>query len=325
MIERVAQDLSSEGRPGDVRRRKRRPGCPSGDSRMENLMREKKKNIGLVLLFVVGLSILLYPTVSNTWNEYRAKRLISAYRASVSEEAEPEMYTEMLGDAREYNGSLAREAVPDAFSVRDGIEDEEYEALLNLRGDGVMGSVEIPAIGVDIPIYHYTTEDSLQKGAGHLFGSSLPVGGEGTHTILSAHRGLPSAELFTDLPLLEEGDVFYLHVLNETLAYEVDQKLTVLPGEVGALAITEEEDYATLVTCTPYAINSHRVLVRGHRIPFVEEVYVQEQHQSSRKDTDRMLLQVLSAAAGLAVASVIVWVVSILDDRKRKERWNDKG
>lgn len=288
-------------------------------------MREKKKNIGLVLLFVVGLSILLYPTVSNTWNEYRAKRLISAYRASVSEEAEPEMYTEMLGDAREYNGSLAREAVPDAFSVRDGIEDEEYEALLNLRGDGVMGSVEIPAIGVDIPIYHYTTEDSLQKGAGHLFGSSLPVGGEGTHTILSAHRGLPSAELFTDLPLLEEGDVFYLHVLNETLAYEVDQKLTVLPGEVGALAITEEEDYATLVTCTPYAINSHRVLVRGHRIPFVEEVYVQEQHQSSRKDTDRMLLQVLSAAAGLAVASVIVWVVSILDDRKRKERWNDKG
>lgn len=291
---------------------------------MENLMREKKKNMGLVLLFVVGLSILLYPTVSNTWNEYRAKRLISAYRASVSEEAELEMYTEMLEEAREYNGSLAREAVPDAFSVRDGIEDEEYEALLNLRGDGVMGSVEIPAIGVDIPIYHYTTEDSLQKGAGHLFGSSLPVGGEGTHTILSAHRGLPSAELFTDLPLLEEGDVFYLHVLNETLAYEVDQKLTVLPGEVGALAITEGEDYATLVTCTPYAINSHRVLVRGHRIPFVEETYAKEQRQTSKKDTGRMLLQVLSAAAGLAVAAVIVRVISILDDRKRKKRRNDK-
>lgn len=287
-------------------------------------MREKKKNMGLVLLFVVGLSILLYPTVSNTWNEYRAKRLISAYRASVSEEAELEMYTEMLEEAREYNGSLAREAVPDAFSVRDGIEDEEYEALLNLRGDGVMGSVEIPAIGVDIPIYHYTTEDSLQKGAGHLFGSSLPVGGEGTHTILSAHRGLPSAELFTDLPLLEEGDVFYLHVLNETLAYEVDQKLTVLPGEVGALAITEGEDYATLVTCTPYAINSHRVLVRGHRIPFVEETYAKEQRQTSKKDTGRMLLQVLSAAAGLAVAAVIVRVISILDDRKRKKRRNDK-
>ena len=300
---------------------------PAGDNRMENLMKKNsKKNIGLVLLFIVGLSILLYPTISNTWNEYRAKQLISEYNASVSTDADPEEYAAMIEAAQEYNRGLAREAVPDAFSVRDGLQDAEYDALLDLNGDGVMGSVEIPAIDVNIPIYHYTTEESLQKGVGHLFGSSLPVGGEGTHAVLSAHRGLPSAELFTNLPLLEEGDVFYFHILNETLAYEVDQKLTVLPEEVGALAITEGKDYATLVTCTPYAVNSHRVLVRGHRIPFVEEEYVQEQQRAAKKDTNRMLLQALSVAAGLIVAIVIVWIVNRLDQKKRKRKMaGDKG
>ena len=152
------------------------------------------------------------------------------------------------------------------LSVRDGQTDSTYESLLNLNGDGMMGYVEIPVIDVSIPIYHYTTDESQEKGAGHLFGSSLPVGGKSTHCILSAHRGLP---LFTDLNLVEKGDVFYLHVLGKTLAYEVDQILTVLPEQTESLGITDGDDYVTLVTCigTPYAVNTHRFLVRGHRVP----------------------------------------------------------
>lgn len=282
-----------------------------------------KKNIGLVLLFIVGLSILLYPTIINSWNEYRAKQLISNYTSSIISESDHEEYITIMEAAREYNHGLIREAVPDAFSVRDGIKDEEYDALLNPDGDGLMGYVEIPAIDVSIPIFHYTTEESLQKGAGHLFGSSLPVGGESTHSIISAHRGLPSAELFTNLLLLEEGDVFYYHILGETLAYEVDQKLTVLPEEVEALAIEEGMDYSTLVTCTPYGVNSHRLLVRGHRIPFVEEEYEAEQQKMVKKDTERLLMQLFCVAVGLAVAVVIVWTVNRLDRKKRQTKEKD--
>ena len=291
--------------------------APAGDNRMENSMKNNvKKNIVLVLLFIVGLSILLYPTISNTWNEYRAKQLISNYSTSITADSDPEEYAAMLEAAREYNRNLTREAVPDAFSVRDGIEDAVYDSLLNLNGEGLIGSVEIPTIDVNIPIFHYTTEESLQKGVGHLFGSSLPVGGESTHSVLSAHRGLPSAELFTNLPLLEKGDVFYYHILGETLAYEVDQMLTVLPEEVEALAIEEGKDYSTLVTCTPYGVNSHRMLVRGHRIPFVEEEYVTEQHKTVKKDTNRMLMQLLCVVIGLLMAIFIVWIVSCLDKKK---------
>lgn len=198
---------------------------------MEKPMRKnKKKNyIGLGLLFLIGLSILLYPMVSDAWNRYRDSLLISDYSSSVSSDDNAEKIDSMWKAAQEYNEQIKQESVPDAFSVRDGQTDSTYESLLNLNGDGMMGYVEIPVIDVSIPIYHYTTDESLEKGAGHLFGSSLPVGGKSTHCILSAHRGLPSAKLFTDLNLLEEGDVFYLHVLGKTLAYEVDQILTVLP------------------------------------------------------------------------------------------------
>lgn len=297
------------------------PSDPAGDNCMENPMKQNvKKNIGLVLLFIVGLSILLYPTISNTWNEYRAKQLISTYTSTITADSDPEEYTEMMEAAQKYNEQLKREAVPDAFSVRDGIQDDTYDALLNIDGEGLMGSVEIPAIDVNIPIFHYTTEESLQKGVGHLFGSSLPIGGESTHSVLSAHRGLPSAELFTNLPLLEEGDVFYYHILGETIAYEVDQIQTVLPEEVESLAIMEGEDYSTLVTCTPYGVNSHRLLVRGHRIPFVEEEYVEEQQKTVKKDTNRLLIQFGCAAVGLLIAVVIVWTVNYLDKRKRQKR-----
>lgn len=224
---------------------------------------KKKKYIGLGLLFLIGLSILLYPMVSDAWNRYRDSLLISNYSSSVSSDDNSEKIDSMWKAAQEYNEQIKQESVPDAFSVRDGQTDSTYESLLNLNGDGMMGYVEIPVIDVSIPIYHYTTDESLEKGAGHLFGSSLPVGGKSTHCILSAHRGLPSAKLFTDLNLVEEGDVFYLHVLGKTLAYEVDQILTVLPEQTESLGITDGDDYVTLVTCTPYAVNTHRLLVRG--------------------------------------------------------------
>lgn len=294
--------------------------APAGGNRMENPMKKKiLKNIIFALLFIIGLSILLYPQVSSKWNAYRAKQLISDYTSAVTQDSDTKEYAEMMKAAQEYNRGLTWEAVPDAFSVRDGIQDDVYDALLNVDGEGLMGSVEIPAINENILIYHYTTEETLQKGAGHLFGSSLPVGGESTHSVLSAHRGLPSAELFTDLPLLEEGDVFYYHILGETLAYEVDQKLTVLPEEVEALAIEEGKDYSTLVTCTPYGVNSHRVLVRGHRIPFVEEEYVAEQHKTVKKDTNRLLMHIVCALIGLALAAVIVWLINRLDSRKNRK------
>lgn len=285
------------------------------------MKRSAKKNIGLILLFIVGLSILLYPTVSNTWNEYRAKQLISEYTSVVQEKEDPKLYEAMRAAAEDYNRKLSIEEVPDAFSVRDGIRDEEYDSLLNMNDSGMMGFVEIPTIDVELPIFHYTNTESLEKGAGHLFGSSLPVGGESTHTVLSAHRGLPSAKLFTDLPLLEEGDDFYIKMLGETLAYRVDQILTVEPSEVEALSISEGEDLATLVTCTPYGVNSHRVLVRGHRIPFEEEVYEEEQTQTVvKKDTGRLAMQALCVLAGLLIALVIVGFLNRRELRRKDKR-----
>ncbi|MDO4523197.1 MAG: class C sortase [Eubacteriales bacterium] len=282
-------------------------------------MKKRVKNIIFIIGFLIGLSILLYPTISNRWNAYRAKQLISTYTGAVSKEADPKEYTQILEAARAYNETLVQESVPDAFSIRDGVQDEEYDHLLDMNDDGLMGSIEIPAIGETLPIYHYTTEESLQKGVGHLFGSSLPIGGENTHAILSAHRGLPSAKLFTDLPLLEIGDDFYIHILGDTLAYEVDQILTVEPQEVSSLAIKEGKDYVTLVTCTPYAVNSHRLLVRGHRVDFVEAVYEEEQKQPTKKDTVQIGMQALCVIIGLLVAVVIVAVVSLID-RRRMER-----
>ena len=240
--------------------------------------RSKKKYIALGLLFLIGLSILLYPLISNQWNSYRDRKLINQYDQTVADTTDDEKIEEMLSAARAYNEEIDEESMPDAFSVRDGVTDAEYESLLNVEADGMMGYVEIPVIGQTIPIYHYTTEESLQKGAGHLFGSSLPIGGENTHAVISAHRGLPSAKLFTDLNLVQEGDVFYIHILKETLAYEVDQILTVLPDETESLGITEGEDYVTLITCTPYAVNTHRLLVRGHRIAYEEAKEIGRAH-----------------------------------------------
>lgn len=288
---------------------------------MEKPMRKnRKKYIGFILLFLVGLSILLYPTVSNLWNKYRDSQLISKYSSSVSSDNNSEKLQEMWKAAEEYNKQIKQESVPDAFSVRDGQTDPVYESLLNLNGDSMMGYVEIPVIGESIPIYHYTTEESLEKGAGHLFGSSLPVGGPDTHCIISAHRGLPSAKLFTDLNLVKEGDVFYLHVLDQVLAYEVDQIQIVLPEETSSLAITEGEDYVTLVTCTPYAVNTHRILVRGHRTTYEEAKEIEKTEQKvSGFSNPSLLMLALCVIIGIVIAVVIVTAMNRMGNRKHRK------
>lgn len=219
----------------------------------------------IALIFLAGLLIALYPTISNQFNLYRASLLISDYNDSLQEMKE-EDYSPMLEACAEYNQSLVGGIIPDVFSIHEDEASEEYMALLNLKGDGLMGTIEIPKIGEKLPIYHTTFDNVLQNGVGHMEGSSMPVGGESTHCVLAGHRGLPSAKLFTDLDQIVEGDIFTLNVLNETLVYEVDQILVVEPSETEWLAIEEGKDLVTLVTCTPYGINTQRLLVRGQRI-----------------------------------------------------------
>lgn len=235
-------------------------------------MKRKLTNIIFAVLFLAGFLILVYPAAANFWNQQREKQLINTYEET-TKEATPEDLSRMLEEARAYNAKQLGNAVPDAFAEGEAELDEQYESLLNYNGDGVMGYLEIPCIDVKLPILHGTGEEALQKGAGHLEGSSLPVGGESTHAVLAAHRGLPSAALFTDLNLLKEGDLFFVHVLGEVLAYEVEESQVVDPKETESLVIKPGEDLVTLVTCTPYGVNSHRILVRGHRAEYTEELY----------------------------------------------------
>ena len=243
----------------------------------------KKKNlttIMIVLFFLAGLSLLLYPFVSNQWNNYRQSRLISSYASTVAKmEAEGSVdYESEWEKAHAYNEALLPSILPDSFAVAEASDepDGEYMSCLDISGDGMMGTVEIPKIDIELPIYHTTSEEVLEMAAGHLEGSSLPVGGEDTHAVISAHRGLPSASLFTDLDQMEEGDHFLLHILDDTLCYEVDKISGVEPEETQELAVEEGEDLVTLLTCTPYGVNSHRLLVRGHRVPYEVEAIADE-------------------------------------------------
>jgi len=223
--------------------------------------------IGLVLVLVVGFSLLLYPTISDWWNSMHQSRAVASYTQKVSELDKTD-YQNVWQAARSYNQTLNQK--PNRFFMTD--EDRVlYESVLNVAGNGVMGTIEIKKLNVNLPIYHGTNEAVLQVAIGHVEGSSLPTGDVGTHCVLSGHRGLPSAKLFTELDKMQVGDTFQLHVLDEIFTYEVDQILTVLPEEVEALAIDPLQDYCTLVTCTPYGINTHRMLVRGHRVETVVE------------------------------------------------------
>lgn len=221
----------------------------------------------LVFIFIVGLAIMLYPTVSDYWNSLHQSRAIATYSQNVSSLDENE-YKQILEQAQWFNEYIKTNC------VGGSLNDEQmkmYEEILDISGTGIMGYIEIPSIDVSLPIYHTVDNDVLQIAVGHIEWSSLPVGGEGTHCVLSGHRGLPSAKLFTNLDKLGEGDTFMIHVLNETLTYEVDQVLIVEPKDVSTLTTIDGEDLCTLVTCTPYGVNSHRMLVRGHRVENTNE------------------------------------------------------
>lgn len=262
----------------------------------------------LVLLFVIGLSLLLYPTLSDYWNSLHQSKAISDYADNVADLSK-ENYDELWTAAKSYNASL----VPrfNAFLLTDE-QKEQYDSLLNVSGLGIMGYIEIPEINCSLPIYHGTDESVLQIAAGHISWSSLPTGGESTHCVLSGHRGLPSAKLFTNLDKLTEGSVFMLRVLDEVLTYEVDRILVVLPDEVDALQIVEGEDLCTLVTCTPYGINSHRLLVRGHRIENVETA------KNVRATADAIQIEPLIVAPAVAVPFLILLTIPLFTKHRKK-------
>ena len=225
----------------------------------------KKNRVTVILLVAVllaGLSLLLYPFVSNYWNSLHQSQAIAAYMDDVRK-LDDSTYEAMWEEAQRYNASLLEDE--NRFFPNDE-EKQYYEQLLNVSGNGIMGYIEIPSIDVMLPIYHGTSEEVLQVAIGHIEGSSLPIGGESTHSVISGHRGLPSSRLFTDIDQLSEGDTFTLMVLDEVLTYEVDQIRIVEPDDISLLAIEEGQDLCTLVTCTPYGVNSHRLLVRGHRV-----------------------------------------------------------
>ena len=273
-----------------------------------------KKNNGnfitllLVLILLAGLSLLLYPSVSNYWNSLHQTRAIATYAEEVAN-LDNDAYDQLWQDAASYNQSLLTRS--NTYLLSDE-QKAEYARLLDVSGLGVMGYIEIPEIDVSLPIYHGTEESVLQIAVGHLEWSSLPVGGESTHCVLSGHRGLPSAKLFTNLDKLREGDTFLLRVLDEVLTYEVDQILIVEPQETAALQIEEGKDYCTLVTCTPYGINTHRLLVRGHRIDNIEEA------KTVRVTADAIQIEPLIVAPIVAIPMLLVLLVLLLLPKRKK-------
>lgn len=280
----------------------------------------KKKNnnwttVFLVLLLLAGVSLLLYPSLSDYWNSMHQTRAIASYAETVSQ-LDTAQYDEMWKAAQNYNRSLAQRET--AFALT-GEQKAAYESLLDVSGLGVMGYIEIPEIDCSLPIYHGTEESVLQVAVGHLEWSNLPVGGEGTHCVLSGHRGLPSAKLFTNLDKLAVGDTFLLRVLDEVLTYEVDQILIVEPEQVDALGIMPGEDYCTLVTCTPYGINTHRLLVRGHRVENTPEAA--RMHVTA----DATQFDPLLVAPVMAIPVLLLLLMILLVPKRRRKSREDKN
>lgn len=276
-------------------------------------MKFLKRNLStiiLILIFLIGLSLLLYPTFSDYWNSFHQSRAIASYAEQVAN-IDDERYEQLLGEAIAYNKDLATKP----FNLTlVGSDLEQYNATLDVTGTGIMSYIEIPKINCYLPIYHGTSEGVLQIAIGHIPGTSLPVGGESSHCVLSGHRGLPSAKLFTDLDQMIVGDTFVIRTLDEVLTYEVDQILIVLPDEVYPLTIEEGRDYCTLVTCTPYGINSHRLLVRGHRIE-TENVY------EIRVTADAQQIEPMFVAPVVAIPILLLLLIWLLaSTRKKKTR-----
>jgi len=273
-------------------------------------MRKHLSTIILVIVLILGVMILLYPTVSDYWNSFHQSRAIASYLEEI-ENIDPVNYEREWARAEQYNEALLNK--PNRFVLSD--EDyAEYETLLNLTGSGIMGYIEIPKINCSLPVYHGTDEAVLQIAVGHIEGTSLPTGGPGTHTVLSGHRGLPSARLFTDLDQMEEGDLFVIRVMDRVMTYMVDQVLIVLPEEMDGLAIDPDEDYCTLVTCTPYGINSHRLLVRGRRTDNVE------MEQIIKVVSDATQIKPILVAPVLAAPMLLVLLVWMMISTGRKQR-----
>ena len=291
-------------------------------------MKKKILTVLFGLMFLLGFCILVYPTVANQWNNYRQSRLISNYE-TVMEEMEPEDFTREWEKANAFNATLTENDIyGDVFGEADkDLKGTEYWQVLNIADDGVMGYLSIPKINVKLAIYHGTGETVLQTGVGHLNGTKLPIGGESTHSVLSAHRGLPSARLFTDIDQLEPGDKFYVHVLDEILAYQVDQ---ILPRDdkddhealSEALKIEPAKDQVTLFTCTPYGVNSHRLLVRGTRVPYTGE----EDGEDSLSESMVKAVQnyyMLYLILGLSITLLVILIMKVFFNRGSRKQINN--
>ena len=271
-------------------------------------MKNHRSTILLILILLIGLSLMLYPSFADWWNSFHSSRAIASYEEQVAN-IDDAQYEELWDAARDYNQSLLHR--PNDFLLSDE-QQEIYKSLLDIGGNGIMGYIEIPMIDVMLPIYHGTKESVLQIAVGHLDWTSLPVGGAGSHCVLSGHRGLPSARLFTDLDKLKVGDVFMLHVLNEILTYEIDQILIVEPQDTDPLLIEPGKDLCTMITCTPYGINSHRMLVRGHRIES------QEEPKDIRITADAVRIEPLMVAPIVAVPILLVLLIILLLPKQKK-------
>ena len=282
-------------------------------------MRKRVRDILPILVILAGLLVLLYPTISNYLVEQNASRAVASYDATVVDMGQ-EQREQMLADARTYNDALAASSGATNQAPEGGepaqVGEDAYEDLLNLNGDGMMGYIVIPKMNVALPIYHTVEERVLQVGVGHMESSSLPVGGESTHAALSGHRGLPSAKLFTDLDQMEVGDQFFIKVLGETLAYEVNDVETVLPTQTESLAIQQGQDLVTLITCTPYGINSHRLLVHAHRIPYEPQMDEAIEQVGGFINIPLPYLALIIALAALAVFGIVFKVRTMRRDRR---------
>lgn len=291
-------------------------------------MKESVRRVLMVMMvagFLIGLAILLYPLFSNMWNRYNDKLKFEEYQMEVTEKIVDENMEAEWEKAFSYNQQLQPVIIPDSFIQVGTVvsNDETYMSCLNIKEDGIMGYISIPKIGEDIPIYHTTAEEVLQKGAGHIHGSSLPVGGTSTHTVIAAHRGLAGMSLFTDLDQLKKGDQFYLYILDEILAYEVDQILTVLPENTEALAVEDGQDYVTLITCTPYGVNTQRLLVRGHRVPYEEEQQIMQTenavHSVHTNYVAWIMIGLVTAGTCMLFCGILVTIVRKKKEKKGKE------
>ncbi len=277
-----------------------------------NMKKDKIINIFLALMIFVGLCVMFYPVVSDMWNTYRNNLLISDYKKDVNDLSKKKA-DKIWNDAITYNKNHRQNFIKeDVFTNLRKRSKSQYDSYLNISSNGIMGTIVIPKINVEIPIYHGTGEKELQTGVGHMEGTSLPVGGTSSHCVLSAHRGLPSAKLFTDLDKMKEGDMFFLHVLDKTLAYKVDAIFTVKPDETQNLSLVKGKDYVTLLTCTPYGVNTHRLLVRGIRTPYNK---TQDQNVSILKDYRVWIL-----IATIIVLIIVNAFIIIKNNRKKHSK-----